>query len=139
MTQVTSTHTRVQRRESDGAAGAVGAGLAFLAAALLGTWIWASDRGLDRVDESYVLAYIADPDASRAAGEVNLFGFLLHPFYALVGEDIAAFRRVFVLLVAILAAWAAYECLRCSDQLLGRRSVALVSLDDRDRGSPRCR
>ena len=105
-----------------GATRAVGAAVGLVAAALLGTWIWSADRGLDRVDESYVLAYIANPDASRAAGEVNLFGFLLHPLYALVGEDVATFRRVFVLMVAILAAWAADECSGCSDQLLGRQS-----------------
>lgn len=96
----------------------VGAALVLVAAALVGTWIWSADLGLDRVDESYVLAYIANPDASRAAGEVNLFGFLLHPLYALIGEDIATFRRLFVVLVAILAAWAADECSRCSGQLL---------------------
>ena len=116
---LTSTHVTVESPKLHGATRAPGAALVLLAAALLATWIWSADRGLDRVDESYVLAYIAHPDASRAAGEVNLFGFLLHPLYALVGEDIATFRRVFVVLVAILAAWAADECSRCSDQLLG--------------------
>ena len=120
---MTSTHVRVERPQSHGATRAAGTALALFATALLGTWIWSADRGLDRIDESYVLAYIADPDASRAAGEVNLFGFLLHPLYALVGEDIATFRRVFVVLVAILAAWAAGECSRCSDQLLGWQSA----------------
>ena len=64
---MTSTHVTVEPPKLHGATRAPGAALVLLAAALLATWIWSADRGLDRVDESYVLAYIAHPDASRPA------------------------------------------------------------------------
>jgi hypothetical protein len=86
-----------------------------LSALVLATWLAVSYRGLDRVDESFILAYIANPDASRDAGEVSASGFVLHPLFLLAGRDIGTFRLLGCLLVAGLAALVADECMRCVD------------------------
>lgn len=60
-------------------------------------------RGLDLMDESYVLRLIADPDASKAAGEVYLFSFVVHPLLAAMGDDIGRFRVLGILLLVAAA------------------------------------
>jgi hypothetical protein len=89
------------------------------ACAVLGAGLWLCDRGLDRVDESYVLAGVADPDASRAAGEVTLSSFVLHPLFAFVDGDIARYRLIGVLLVTVLSAVTMDRLTRCIDALTG--------------------
>jgi hypothetical protein len=76
--------------------------------------LWLTNRGLEILDEGYLLRLIADPQATRPAGDVYLFGFLLHPLYEAVGQDIAVFRVVGFLVVAAGAA------------LLTREAVALL-------------
>ena len=77
--------------------------LVLVAAALVAVAVWACGRGLDRVDESFVLAGVANPDASRAAGEVTFSGFVLHPLFAVTGGDVARYRMVGVVLIAVLS------------------------------------
>ncbi|MBT9255919.1 hypothetical protein KMZ32_10575 [Phycicoccus sp. MAQZ13P-2] len=67
---------------------------------LLLAWSW---RGLDPIDESYVLRLVRHPEASLAAGEVYLFPFVLHPLLELCGNDVGLFRLVGNLLVAGIA------------------------------------
>ncbi|MBM6405960.1 hypothetical protein JQN72_17090 [Phycicoccus sp. CSK15P-2] len=80
-----------------------------LAAAVLVALLATAGRGLDLMDESYVLRLVREPDASRGAGEVYLFGFLVNPLYAAVGYDIGMFRVLGFLLVAAVAAGTARE------------------------------
>jgi hypothetical protein len=96
--------------------------LALVAAALVAVAVWACGRGLDRVDESYVLAGIANPDASRAAGEVTFSGFVLHPLFAVTGGDVARYRTVGVVLIAVLSAVTMDQLTRCLDALTGQRT-----------------
>ncbi|GAB47098.1 hypothetical protein [Mobilicoccus pelagius] len=68
--------------------------------------------GLDRTDEGQYLLLLADPTMSRAT--VFLFGYVLHPLFALVGGDVLALRVV-GMLVGLLTAgalgWAATRAL----------------------------
>lgn len=73
--------------------------------------LWLSNRGLEMIDESYLLRLVAHPQATRPAGDVYLFGFLLHPLYEAVGRDIALFRAVGFLAVAAAAAGLPSEAL----------------------------
>lgn len=59
--------------------------------------------GLDRTDEGQYLILLADPTMSRAT--VFLFGYVLHPVFALVGGDVLALRVV-GMLVGLLTAGA---------------------------------
>ena len=61
--------------------------LALVLSAVAFSW-----RGLDLGDEGYTLSLIAHPDAARPAGDVFLFGFVLHPLWVLCGEDIVRYR-----------------------------------------------
>ncbi|EBM0725479.1 hypothetical protein XE97_24230, partial [Salmonella enterica subsp. enterica serovar Senftenberg] len=77
-----------------------------------------ANRGLDVVDEGYMLRLIDNPQATRPAGDVYLFGFVVHPIYRLLGDDVAALRLCGYLAVAAVSG------------LLCREFLALV----RDRG-----
>lgn len=72
---------------------------AFVAALLVVGMLWSSRRGLEILDEGYLLRLVADPQATRPAGEAYLFGFLLHPLYELVGGDVALFRALGMLIL----------------------------------------
>lgn len=67
-----------------------------LAALALGAHLARVTWGLDRTDEGQYLLLLADPTASRQT--VFLFGYVLHPLFALVGGDIAALRVLAILL-----------------------------------------
>jgi len=88
-------------------------------AAVIVGMLWMSNRGLEMIDEGYLLRLTADPEATRTAGEVYLFGFLLHPLYEAVGRDIALFRAVGILVLSVGAA------------ALGREAVALLRARDK--------
>lgn len=87
-------------------------------AAVIVGMLWMSNRGLEMIDEGYLLRLTADPAATRPAGDVYLFGFLLHPVYEAVGRDIALFRAVGILVLAVGAA------------LLAREAVAVLRARD---------
>src|SRR5262245_3401582 len=59
--------------------------------------VW-SDRGFVFSDESFYLLNAKAPASYNVAN--TQFGYLLQPFYALLGGDVAALRRLFILLVA---------------------------------------
>jgi hypothetical protein len=82
-----------------------------ISAALLAGMLFLARRGLDVVDEGYLLRMIATPQATRPAGDVYLFGFVLHPLYELVSTDIAVFRMVGIAVTAGAAALLAHESL----------------------------
>ncbi len=86
--------------------------VALLAAAVFGAALLLARYGLDFVDESYFLSLIADPGANRDNGEVFLFGFLVHPAYAALGQDIALLRVLGLVVLGTTAGWMAYEVLR---------------------------
>lgn len=86
----------------EGAPGAV-------AALVLVGMLWLTRRSLEILDESYLLRLVDQPQATRAAGDVYLFGFVLHPVWTAVGEDVAAFRAVGILTLAVAAAWLCLE------------------------------
>lgn len=75
------------------------------ATTLLAVALALSGHGLDLVDESYTLSLVADPSASRDSGEIFLFGFLLHPLFEWLGQDIAVFRFVGLAGLAAASAW----------------------------------
>jgi hypothetical protein len=102
------------------------AAVAAAASAVLAAGLWLCDRGLDRVDESYVLAGVADPDASRAAGEVTFSSFVLHPLFVFAGGDIARYRLIGVLLVTVLSAVTMDRLTRCIDALTGTKTNGWV-------------
>ncbi len=62
------------------------------AVAVLAVTAAAFARYLDTVDESYGLLLTRYPDASKPAGDVFLFQFLLHPIFEWTGEDLVAYR-----------------------------------------------
>lgn len=73
-------------------------------------------RGLDFWDESYVLLLVDRPDASRAAGELFLFQFVLRPVFVALGQDVALFRLAGLALLAaaaIAATQGVAKWLRC--------------------------
>ncbi|GAA4724920.1 hypothetical protein GCM10025782_23750 [Pedococcus ginsenosidimutans] len=74
-----------------------------------------ANRGLDPVDESYLLRMVDNPQATRPAGDVYLFAFVVHPLYELVGRDVAALRLAGFAIVAVAAA------------VLCRESLALLA------------
>ncbi len=75
-------------------------GLSAVAVALTAATAW---RGLDFWDESYWLLLVDRPDASRAAGEVFLGQFLLHPLFVGLGRDVGLFRLLGILLLVLTA------------------------------------
>src|SRR6476661_1775399 len=79
------------------------------AAAVLVGMVWLARRSLEMVDESYLLRFVDNPQATRAAGDVYLFGFVLHPVWEWVGEDVALFRAVGMLTLAAAGAWLCLE------------------------------
>ena len=111
------------------AAGLAEAFSVVLAALVFAIMAWVADRGLDVVDESYLLRMVDNPQATRPAGDVYLFGFLVHPLYVLVGEDVAGLRLLGFAVVAAVAAVLCHESLallRARGEVL-RRSHALVA------------
>ncbi|MBM6400938.1 hypothetical protein [Phycicoccus sonneratiae] len=102
-------------------AGVVSVGLLVL---LLGS-AW---RGLDPIDESYVLRLVRHPRSSVAAGEVYLFPFLLHPLLALCGNDVGLFRLVGDLVVGAVAAGCFVEGARLVASRPQRLALAVGAL-----------
>lgn len=86
--------------------------LAVASLALHGVAWWAADRGLERMDESYVAMLVAHPQDSLVGGEVYLFGFVLHPIAQLTGNDLAANRRISLTITAVLLMLTSYAALR---------------------------
>ncbi len=66
--------------------------VAGLSVAAVGLTAVTAFRGLDFWDESYWLLLVDRPDASRAAGEVFLGQFLLHPVFVGLGRDVGLLR-----------------------------------------------
>ena len=100
-------------------------------AAVIAGMLWMSNRGLEMIDEGYLLRLIAHPEATRPAGDVYLFGFLLHPLYEALGRDIALFRAVGILILAVGAASLAQEAvalLRARDVRVSRAQVVASAL-----------
>lgn len=56
----------------------------------IGLAAWMATRGLDRTDEGFYLNSIANPTDSRSA--VVLFGYVYHPLFVLLGEDVVRLR-----------------------------------------------
>lgn len=84
---------------------------------LLAFQLWTSGRGLDLLDESYSLSLASQPGASIRAGDVFLYGFVVHPLFLLAGQDIATYR---VLGLAILVAAAIWMVVEVELNLRGR-------------------
>jgi hypothetical protein len=99
-----------------------------LAAAVIGFTLGTAGRGLDLMDESYVLRLVAFPNASRAAGEPYLFAFLVNPLYQLVGADVARFRVLGILIVVAVAGAVAHQVLGALSKPLPRLVVVAVLL-----------
>jgi hypothetical protein len=80
--------------------------LGFFAAGLsLAAWsivAWGFWRGIDLTDEGYYLNSINSPFSYKSS--YSQFGFLLHPFFMLVGGDLIWFRWVGLVLLTIAAA-----------------------------------
>ncbi len=93
--------------------------LATWAVLLTGIHVFFADRGLDRLDESYIASLVAHPERSLIGGEVYLFGFVLHPFSVLTGDDLAAQRRLNVLLTFLLLWVTSIVVLRATRRLQG--------------------
>jgi hypothetical protein len=68
-----------------------------------------SAYGIDFTDESYYLVWIANPFIYDWS--INQFGFVYHPFYWLLGGDIAALRQANILITFALAWGLAYSFL----------------------------
>lgn len=81
-------------------------------------------RGMNLMDESYVLSLIANPDASRNGGEVYLFGFVLNPLFELVNEDVFAYRVLGTGLTALLSGYLAIEVGRFAERSRGAQFSA---------------
>jgi hypothetical protein len=62
-----------------------------------------SAYGFDFTDEGFYLLWIADPH--KYSWPATQFGFIYHPIYSLLDGDIAAIRRVNILIIFLLA-WA---------------------------------
>jgi hypothetical protein len=74
--------------------------------ALVGWLLAWSDRGFVLSDESFYLLNAKAPASYDVAN--TQFGYLLQPFHALLGADVAALRRLFILLVTasgLAAGW----------------------------------
>lgn len=60
-----------------------------------------SAYGIDFTDESFYLVWIADPFIYN--GSITQFGFVYHPLYRLLGDNIAALRQANILITFALA------------------------------------
>lgn len=89
-----------------------------------------ANRGLDPVDESYLLRMVDNPQATRPAGDVYLFAFVVHPLYELVGRDVAALRLAGFAVVAAVAAVLCRESLALLEAggVVLRRSHVAVAM-----------
>ena len=74
--------------------------------AVTGGLLFLADRGFDFTDEAFYLLNAEAPD-SFALSQTQ-FGYALHPLLALAHGDVAAMRRILVLLLAALGATAGY-------------------------------
>lgn len=68
-----------------------------------------SNRGLDLLDESFALSLATQPTAAVPSGDVFLYGFLVHPLFLAVGQDIALYRAVGLLALSAASVWALVE------------------------------
>jgi hypothetical protein len=68
---------------------------------LLGWVLWNCRSGFDFTDEGFYLNWMSNPWNYRAS--VSQFGFVYHPLYEAVGEDIALLRQANVLMLFALA------------------------------------
>jgi hypothetical protein len=87
------------------------------------------DRGLSLSDETYYLNVIKR--LHQVAYSVDQTGFLLHPFFAAVGENIVAIRIINVSLSFALCAGLAllvFEDLKLSDRFCLAISIACAAL-----------
>ena len=92
-------------------AGSLAAVPAVLAVTVMAAALALSRYGFDLVDESYFLSLVADPGANRDNGEIFLFGFLFHPLFAALGDDVAVLRAVSLLALTLTAGWMAHVVL----------------------------
>ncbi|MCK1313384.1 hypothetical protein [Bradyrhizobium sp. 23] len=70
-------------------------------ATLIGKMLWLSRYGLDLTDESLDIAWIARPWDYPIS--ISQFGFIYHPIYWLMGEDIPRLRQANILITVLLA------------------------------------
>lgn len=97
-------------------------------------WLLAfSCHGLDFTDEGYYLTWISDP--AQYTASASQFGFLYHPIYLALGENISLLRQANVLLTAALAtvmfvalAQSAWAELRIRETLGPSIALSTVSL-----------
>ncbi|MEO8855754.1 MAG: hypothetical protein ABI343_02080 [Burkholderiaceae bacterium] len=91
-----------QRRASSALLPSVVLSLAVCVALVRLLRFWsASQFGIDFTDEGYYLNWIADPFAYRDA--TTLFGFVYHPLYMWLGQDVAGLRQANILITFFLA------------------------------------
>ncbi len=77
---------------------------------VLAVALWYAGHGFDPADEGFYLVWISEPGSFRTS--VSQFGFVYHPLFELLGDDIAAVRRANLLLTAGLGVWVASSTLR---------------------------
>jgi hypothetical protein len=73
-----------------------------LSGTLIVRLVWLLDRGFDFTDQSFYLMLAQRPAEYELT--YGLFGYGLHPLYALFGGDVAAMQRAAALLLAVLGA-----------------------------------
>jgi hypothetical protein len=79
--------------------GLLAAGVSLAAWSIVAWGFW---RGIDLTDEGYYLNSISSPFIYKSS--YSQFGFLLHPFYLLVGGDLILFRLVGLILLTTASA-----------------------------------
>ncbi|WP_330476072.1 hypothetical protein [Terrabacter sp. C0L_2] len=90
-----------------------------LSVATLGAVLAFQNRGFNLLDESYLWQLIADPDASKKAGDVYLFGFVLYPLQTLAGGDIYVYRILGLVLTIGTASLLGLEAVHFANRARG--------------------
>lgn len=66
-------------------------------------------NGLDFTDEGYYLNWISDPTPFKISA--TQFGFLIHPFFRILGYDVALLRQINLAVTFLLALTVFWNCL----------------------------
>lgn len=94
---------------------------------MLGWLLWFAPFGLDFTDESFYLAWMADPRAWNVHIPVSMFGFIYHPLYLLFDGNIAALRMANVLIDFALAWCLCWHLIRRFWTMEPRRHTMLAA------------